>query len=103
MPRRYFHRSDENQSEMVHTLRKLGIKVHVWGEQADLICQFGGMTVLCEVRPDGKPKEARKGRQKAFQQTFMVKWIQTQDDCIALAKTLKAWQMAVMQTHPELL
>jgi hypothetical protein len=97
MPRRYFHRSDSNQTDMVKILRSLGIKVHVWGEEADLICQYGGMTVLCEVRPADKPREAREGRQERFQDVFMVKWLQTGEDCVELANTLRKWQSAVSE------
>lgn len=95
MPRRYFHRTDGNQKDIVKTLRKLGIRVHVWGEEADLILQYGGLTMLGEVRPEGHPREARKGRQEEFQKEFMVKWLQNDDDCIDAAKTLKAWSVAI--------
>jgi hypothetical protein len=91
MPRRYFHRKDANQDEMVDTLRSLGVRVHCWGEEADLIVQYGGMTMLCEVRPEGHAQEARKGRQKRFQEHFGVRWLQTVDDCVELAKVLR-WQ-----------
>ena len=66
----------------------------MWGAEADLICQYGGMTMLCEVRPEGHPREPRKGRQKAFQDHFMVYWLQTTEDCEQLAKTLRKWQDA---------
>jgi hypothetical protein len=102
MPRRYFHRSDSNQTEMVDALRNLGIRVHVWGEQADLICQFGGITVLAEVRPQDKPRQARKGRQERFQDEFMVYWLQTHADCLELARTLRRWQQLIVQAGAQM-
>lgn len=97
MSRRFFHRSDENQEAMVKVLRQLGVKVHVWGEEADLICQFGGMTLLCEVRQPG-PRVARKGRQARFQESFMVRWIQTTEDCEEVARTMRRWHVACAST-----
>lgn len=96
MPRRYFHRSDDNQAEMVKVLRALGLKVHCWDDEADLVVQHAGLTVLCEVRREGQPRKPRKGRQEKFQREFCVKWIQTQEDCIELAKTLRKWQQTLM-------
>jgi hypothetical protein len=87
---------------MVECLRKLGVRVHVWGEEADLICQWGGMTMLAEVRPEGKPKQARKGRQERFQDEFNVYWLQTPADCLALAKTLRRWHELVSQAGAQM-
>ncbi len=86
---------DSNLTEIVEALRKLGIKILVWNDHADLIAQFGGMTALIEVRPDGQRKQARKGRQEAFQRDFMVFWASDTYDCEHIAKTLKSWQRAV--------
>jgi hypothetical protein len=101
MPRRYFHRTDVNQPDIVKALRALGLRVHCWGEEADLIVQYGGMTMLCEVRPEGAPRKARKGRQKEFQEHFMVHWLQSTDDCLNLAKTLRRWQESVSECIEE--
>lgn len=50
--------------------------------------------MLCEVRQPGQPKKARKGRQEEFQKEFMIYWLQTTDDCLTLAKTLRRWHSA---------
>ena len=94
MPRRYFHRKDANQDEIVKALRDLGLRVHIWGEQADLIVQWSGITMLCEVRQPGR-REARKGRQQEFQKEFQVYWLQTTEDCAALKNTLQKWYLAL--------
>jgi hypothetical protein len=89
MPRRYFHRTDLNQNALVKVLRKLGLRVHCWGEEADLIVQHQNrLTVLCEVRPEGMPRKARKGRQEKFHEVFEVVWLQTVEDCMDLYKQL---------------
>lgn len=98
MPRRFFHRADENQAAIVKTLRKLGFAVEYW-DKADLVCQLFGITMLCEVRPPDRPKEARKGRQAAFQAKFNVYWLQTDEDCLALYNTLKGWSHCLAQNY----
>lgn len=88
-------RTDRNQRELVEILRKAGIRVHIWNDHADLICQFGGATMLCEVRPHkGGVQGAREGRQKRFQAEFMVKWLRTPEDALEAARTLKRWSAA---------
>ena len=89
-------KTDANCSLIVKTLRKLGCRVHVTNDDWDLTVQRGGITMLCEVRGAGKPRKARKGRQADFQSEFMVYWLQTQEDCQNLAKTLIRWSEAVM-------
>ena len=97
MPRRYFHRTDLNQPDIVTTLRKLGFKVHCWGEEADLLVQFGGITFIVEVRPADKPRTARKGRQEEFQKEFSCYWLQTSADCLALKATALQWHKAIRE------
>ena len=98
MPRRYFSRVDSNQTALVKVLRKLGLRVHVWNSEADLICQLGGLTVLCEVRAEkGGTQTARKGRQEKFQRDFMVRWIRTPEDCLELRNVLLAWSKAIQR------
>lgn len=95
MSRRYFHASDKNQAAIVKTLRKLGIRVHIANEEYDLVAQFSGLTMLCEVRPADKPRKARKGRQEKFQKEFMVYWLQTDQDCLNLYETFKRWHRVI--------
>ena len=97
MPRKYFHASDKNQSAIVATLRKLGLRVHIANEEYDLVVQHNGITMLCEVRPADKPKVARKGRQEKFQREFCVYWLQTDEDCINLYNTLRRWHSAIKE------
>ena len=89
------HKKDANQDAIVDCLRKLGLRVHIWSAEADLIVQYGGLTMLCEVRPADKPKTARRGRQAKFQETFNVYWLQTPADCEILRKTLSKWSTAI--------
>ena len=95
MPRRYFHRKDGNQDAIVKVLRQMGVSVHIWGEQADLILQYGWITVLAEVRPEGHPRQARKGRQSEFQSVFRVIWLQTVDDAQNAVKWLRTANHAI--------
>ncbi len=88
-------RKDSNQTELVKCLRKLGARVHIWGQEADLIVQLGGMTMICEVRPPSVEKKPREGRQERFQGEFMVYWLQSTEDCQALVKTLRRWQDSI--------
>ncbi len=86
---------DSNLTSIVDALRKLGLKVHVTNGDWDLTAQFGGVTMLCEVRPEGKPKVPRKGNQERVHETLMIYWLQTVEDCLELNKTLRKWQQAV--------
>ena len=86
---------DANCKSIVQCLRELGFRVHVTNGDWDLTVQYGGLTVLAEVRPADKPKTPRKGRQEAFQQDFSVYWLQTPKDCLELRKTLLKWSTAI--------
>lgn len=90
-------RKDLNQDAMVDCLERLGIRVYLWGDAGDLIAQYGSMTALCEVRQAGQPKKPREGRQAKFHEKFVVSWLQTSEDCVELAKTLRKWQQAVSE------
>mgnify|MGYP003645160266 CR=1 FL=1 len=85
-PRHY--KTDSNCKEIVSILRKLGFRVHVTNAEWDLTVQFHGLTMLCEVRPEDKPKVARKGRQELFHGVFSVYWLSSHEDCLNLRKTL---------------
>ena len=97
MPRKYFHASDKNQAALVKVLRGLGVRVHIANEEYDLVAQWQGITMLCEVRPADKPKIARKGRQERFQREFCVYWLQTDEDCLNLFNTLRRWSSAIKE------
>jgi len=87
---------DANQAEIVAVLRKAGIRVHCTNAEWDLTLQFGGMTMLAEVRPlTSSVKGARAGRQAAFQRDFMVRWIRTPEEALEAARTLRWWADAV--------
>ena len=93
-----FRRKDKNQDAIVDTLRKLGIRVFVFGEECDLITQWNGLTMLCEVRPADKPNLPRPGRQAKFHDQFAVKWLQTDADCLELLEVFKRWHNAIRQS-----
>ena len=89
---------DANQAEIVETLRKAGIRVHCTNAEWDLTLQYGGMTMLVEVRPlTSSVKGARKGRQAEFQKEFLVRWIRTPEDALEAARTLRWWAEAVQR------
>lgn len=95
--RGFGRRTDANQSALVDCLRQLGLRVWVLNDVCDLLVQHGGVTMLAEVRPEGKPQEARKGRQERFQADFQVYWLSTPDDCLALANTLRRWHTLICE------
>ena len=82
-------------SEIVQTLRQLGLQVWVVNDLADLVVQYGSATAICEVRPPNKPRKPRKGPQMAFHDTFNVYWLQTTEDCMTLLKWLKSAHQVV--------
>ena len=88
-------RTDSNLTEIVGILRKLGLRVYIWNGAADLICAWGGISVVCEVRPANKPKKARQGAQEAFQALIPTYWLQTPADCLELVKTLRKWHLLI--------
>jgi hypothetical protein len=85
------HRPDSNTDEIVNALEKLGLTVWKLNDVVDLLIGYGGYTRLGEVRPAGKPAKPREGRQKRFHDSWTggVYWLQTVDDCIACAKSMK--------------
>ena len=91
------HKADANQKPIVDYLRQIGMRVHIWSAEADLIVQYAGLTMLCEVRPPDKPRVARKGRQEEFQKEFVVYWLQTFEDCNALRSTMMKWSNKLRQ------
>jgi len=93
-------RTDANLTEVVKALRKLGLRVHVTNGDWDLTVQYGGQTMLCEVRQEGKPRKPRKGNQEAVHEKMTIYWLQTLEDCQQLAKTLRWWAMTMMDAKP---
>lgn len=46
------HRKDTNQDPIVEYLRKAGVSVSIIGEPTDLVCAWGGVTDLAEVKTE---------------------------------------------------
>lgn len=88
---------DANCAEIVKNMRKLGLTVHVTNADWDLTVQYGGVTMLCEVRPADKPKKPRPGNQERLHEALMIYWLQTPQDCLNLRQTLIKWSTAIRE------
>lgn len=86
---------DSNCREIVKILRELGFRVWPVNLEVDLVVQYGGLTMLCEVRPEDKPKTTRPGPQERFHGDFNVYWLSTLQDCLNLRQTLVKWSNAI--------
>lgn len=88
---------DENQSELVKLIRKMGISVKITSGahdgMTDLILGYGGITVLTEVKDGNKPPSARKltPAQVEFHNEFRgaITVIDTPEQAIELARRIK--------------
>lgn len=70
---RYAKKRDVNEAEIVSVLRGFGLSVYLSDQPLDLICGYGGLTRLAEVK-DAKNK---RGEPKAFtkaQSEFLDDW-----------------------------
>lgn len=91
-------RVDENQPDIVATLRKLGFAVectHMVGNGFfDLTCSKGGLNIIVEVKNGLKPPSAREYTDK--QRRFNFSWqglrcvVTCAADCVRLAESVNA-------------
>lgn len=96
MPRRFFHRSDNNAKEIYGYLKKLGITYEPVGV-VDIICGYGGLCMAAEIRQKGMARKARKGRQEKFHARWTggIYWLQCWEDCVAMKETFVNWHQAI--------
>jgi hypothetical protein len=74
---RFARKVDANQTQIVAALRAAGVVVEprlarVGGGVPDLLCGYGGRTVLLEVKDGAKPKHER--RLTADEQEWALAW-----------------------------
>lgn len=92
MSRRYANRTDANHSEIRTAFRRLLGDKRVFDSSAvgdgfaDLVCQYGGLTLLVEVKTErGKLTKAQKDS------GLMMKIVRNLDDVEDAVRTLKRW------------
>lgn len=85
---------DENEPDIVATLRANGISVYLLDQPLDLLCGYGGVTVIAEVKmPRNKKGEPKKYTET--QEAFLETWrgghtlLVTVDDALELARDMK--------------
>jgi hypothetical protein len=95
---------DKNHDEIVSTLKGLGLLVSEHHDEGngfpDLIVGIEGIApvVLAEVKNPANSYGRRglnKAQRRFAERLGVVRVIQTVDDCVDLAKTLRTWQEAV--------
>ena len=65
-------RTDANKAEIVAALREAGATVWDLRLPVDLLCGYGGKTLLMELKDGSKPPSAQKLTK--LQSTFMASW-----------------------------
>lgn len=83
----YAQRKDDNQSEIVAALRRIGCSVKVTHVPSDLLIGYRGRNILLEIKDGSKPPSARK--LTPDQVIFQAEWrgqydvVKTVDEAIA--------------------
>lgn len=93
----YARRTDANHSEIREAFRKLGCKVfdacRVGDGFPDLVVQWSGITMLCEVKTAlGKKSAAQEGSE------MMARTVRTMDDVAETVNVLRRWHKALRET-----
>jgi len=93
---------DANQNDIVRWLEEYGCVVHRTNGDWDVTCQWAGITMLCEIRPEkGGTQGPRKGVQERLHKRMSIKWLRTQEDCKQCAETLMSWHKAICERIPQ--
>jgi Holliday junction resolvase-like predicted endonuclease len=95
----YARRTDANHGEIRDAFRKLGCRVfdacRVGQGFPDLVVQYGGMTLLVEVKTrTGTLTDAQEGSE------LMAKVVRDMDDVADAVATLKRWCEGVRSSNP---
>jgi len=67
-------RVDENQAEIVAALRQAGATVWIIGLPVDLVCGYGGKTLLMEIKTVTGKRNPKPARYTELQKSFMLDW-----------------------------
>lgn len=90
----YAKRTDANHGEIKRAFEKMGVKVfdasRVGGGFPDLVLQYGGVTMLAEIK-------TAKGKQTASQKEFplMARLVRSSDDVAETVRVLRRWHTAL--------
>ena len=91
-------RTDANNTAIAEAAEALGVRVHRTNREWDQTWQYGGMTMLVEVKDGTKPPSARK-LTKAEEKThgkMMIRVVEDLDGVESAVKTLRKWHQAIM-------
>ena len=99
---RFARKKDANHNTLTAVFEALGCRVmdtsRLGGGAPDAIVQFGGMTMLIEIKDGSKPPSARKltPAEEAAHSKMMIRTVTDQDDVLTAVSTLRKWSQIVM-------
>ena len=96
---RYARRVDANLSEVAGAFRAMGCVVHITNADWDMTIQYGGITMLIEVKDGKKVASKRKltKLQERLHASMCVRVVKDLSEVEGCVKTLRQWAQFIQR------